>query len=281
MKEIDFIGVPMNLGSRRLGVELGPGLLRGIVFGKNRRHQWNDLGDIPCASIAEASVGLNEQLPYIDDISESCVALRDVVAWSLSQGHFPFVAGGDHVLTWGSMAGILREVHQPKCLYVDAHGDFNCADESPSHNVHGMHMCYLLGFDNNASADKIQCGALLKGTDLFFVGTRSLDPYEKLMVSKHGLHISKRFPERLCGYDNLHISFDIDVLDPAIAPGTGVPEPDGMTVEEVLAVLTAAFQQNHICSMDFVELNPLLDVSDRTRRVAQLLIDKLDEELLP
>jgi len=279
--EIDFIGVPMNLGCRKLGVEAGPEALRRLVFGSERCHKWNDLGDIQCVSVEHGREGDDASMPYIRDIIGSCVKLRDAVAQSLRNGHFPFVAGGDHVVTWGSLAGVLRAINRPQCLYVDAHGDFNSAAESPSHNVHGMHMCYLMGFERHSAAEAIQGGATIDSANVHFVGTRSLDAYERRMVANRNLGVYQDYPTQLQGVDNLHISFDIDVLDPAVAPGTGVPESNGMMLDEAIDVLAKAFKQNKVRSFDLVEVNPRLDVSNRTLDVAGAIIDYLDKELFP
>lgn len=279
--EIDFIGMPINLGCRRVGVEGGASAIRDIVFGHSRRHQWNDLGDIPCKNVADAVAGDDILMPYMPGISEACCRLRDVVADSFSKGHFPFIAGGDHVLGWGSLSGVLKAFDKPQCLYVDAHGDFNAASESPSHNVHGMHMCYLMGFDHRTVAQSIQNGRYLDSADVFFCGTRSLDPYERQMADAMKLNISKCYPETLEGSGSLHISFDIDVLDPAVAPATGVPESDGLTYEAAMDVLSEAFSRNKVVSFDLVEFNPLLDVAGKTHRVVEEIIYRLDSELLP
>lgn len=279
--EIDFIGMPMNMGCRHLGVEQGPGVVREIVFGRSRHHKWNDCGDIECESFADVPEGDNALMPYIKPILAACGRLRDAVACSLEKGHFPFVAGGDHVLTWGSLSGVLQVVDDLKCLYVDAHGDFNSAAASPSHNVHGMHLCYLMGFEDCPEGADIQCRRHIRSENVFFTGTRSLDAYEKAVAASRSLAISRDYPCGLCGSENLHVSFDIDVLDPEVAPGTGVPEAGGLTLAQAMKVLTEAFRRNRVCSFDLVEFNPMLDVSGRTRAVVEDIIDRLDSELLP
>lgn len=181
------------------------------MFGSSRLHKWNDLGDIPCESWADAVAG-DDLLPYITGICHACCRLRDVVAHSLNHGHFPFIAGGDHV---------------------------------------------------------------------FFSGTRSLDCYERQMADAFNLKMSRGYPDYLNGSENLHISFDVDVLDPAVAPGTGVPEPDGLMLDEAMNVLSEAFRRNKVVSFDLVEFNPSLDVEGRTRKVVDEVIYRLDNDLLP
>lgn len=278
--EVDFIGMPMNLGCGCSGVERGTEEIRDIVFGSSRLHKWNDLGDIPCEPLADAVAG-DDLLPYITGICHACCRLRDVVAYSLTHGHFPFIAGGDHVLSWGSLSGVLNAVDNPQCLYIDAHGDFNAAAWSPSHNVHGMHMCYLMGFDEISVAGVIQNNRYLSPANVFFSGTRSLDCYERQMADALNLKMSRGYPDYLNGSENLHISFDVDVLDPAVAPGTGVPEPDGLMLDEAMNVLSEAFRRNKVVSFDLVEFNPSLDVEGRTRKVVDEVIYSLDNDLLP
>ena len=279
--DVDFIGMPINLGCRRAGVESGTSAIREIIYGHSRHCKWNDLGDIPCASVEDAVAGDDCLLPYISLIADSCTMLREAVASSLIKGHFPFVAGGDHVLEWGTLSGVLNAFSNPKCLYIDAHGDFNSAAESPSHNVHGMHMCYLMGFEGLQQAQSIQNGRFLNPCDVFFCGTRSLDSYEREMASDMKLNISRCYPQKLTGAKQLHISLDIDALDPEVAPATGVPEPDGLMPADVMKVLTEAFRSNNVVSFDMVEFNPSLDVDGKTHRIVEEIIDMLDRDLLP
>ena len=280
IRQIDFIGMPINLGARRHGVEQGTDLLRDIVFSR-RLPGWHDCGDIECKSFDSLSPesGLT---PFLDNILDACTRLRDRMELSWSMGRFPFVAGGDHVLAWGSVAAFIRRygMLSPKCLYIDAHGDFNSPAESPSHNMHGMHLAFATGMETLAQAAELQDGLTLSPKDIYFIGTRSLDAYEQRKAAELDMNFSRLYPQQLTTEAPTHISFDIDVLDPSVAPGTGVPEPAGLSLDECIGVLRRAFEANNVVSFDFVEINPLLDSSEATRRAASAVVDLVDSYIL-
>lgn len=260
-----------------MGVEQGPSVLRGIVFGRSRG-RWHDCGDIPCPSL-DTLAAEDGPTPFLDSIVSVCSELRDRVEESYSRGHFPFVAGGDHVLAWGSIAAFVRRfgTQSPKCVYIDAHGDFNSPSESPSHNMHGMHLNFLTGMEIFPEAERLQEGKYLSPQDVYFIGTRSLDAYERRKAAELRLRISRLFPAELASEAPAHISFDIDVFDPSVAPGTSVPERDGLRLDEGLASLRAAMTRMNVVSFDFVELNPLLDRDGITAGLASAVIDLLDD----
>lgn len=278
MKEIDFIGVPMNLGCRKNGVEQGTQLLREICFGqKHSKHIWHDTGDITCPSFDTVSPGEDANLPYIEQILAAAEELANRVEQSLFSGRFPFIAGGDHSLSWGSIAGFLRFAEHPHLIYIDAHADMNPSEDSPSHNIHGMHLAYLMGLGMMSKSSPILNGRVLDPKNAYFIGTRSLDPAERDFFKTLPLHKTGLFPAIADLAGQTHLSFDIDVFDPAVAPGTGVPEKNGLSLEEGLSALRQSFAKASILSMDLVEINPLLDKEGLTAEAARKIISIVDE----
>ena len=291
--EIDFIGMSLNLGANKLGVESGFDVLDKELdlvrlFGK---HPSRILTNIVCPSFD--TVEHTDGLMKNRDLLFSCnQKLGDAVYSSLEQGHFPIVIGGDHALAWGSISGVAKHAPEVGCIYIDAHGDFNPAEESPSHNVHGMHMSYLMGMVDSPEVDFYEKGVKLSTRNVFFVGTRSLDPAEVRLAKDYQLNIQTSDEIRTRGIEvvtdeliakmeetglqRFHISFDIDSIDPLLAPGTGVPECNGITVENVKYLLTQLFATKKIISLDFVEFNPLLDVDEKTLKICKDLLEVID-----
>lgn len=277
MREIDFIGMPLNLGARRQGVEQGTEVLRQIVFGKgSRRHKWNDKGNIECETIHTAQPGTDIQRPFLKEIVKACQSLAERVEASLRTGHFPFIAGGDHALVLGSLTGVLRCLPQSNLVYIDAHADLNPIDESASHNLHGVPLAYMLGLEQEEEIDKLTQGVGLLPAKTLYLGTRSIDPPERRLIRENHIHVGRKWPVNLKIDGPAHISFDIDALDPQVAPGTGVPETGGLSLVEGLEILEAAFANSHVSSFDLVEINPLLDIDGKTMEVARQIVGKID-----
>lgn len=219
--------------------------------------------------------------------------LADMVFASLENGCFPLVLGGDHALSWGSISGVARYEPKVGCVYVDAHGDFNLAEMSPSHNVHGMHMAYLMGLSDSDYNDFYRPGVKLDKENVIFVGTRSLDWGEKELAEKYNLkiHTSEKIHQQgieavmtevlkqmeETGLKHFHLSYDIDAIDPRIAPGTGVPEKDGINLFEAKYILAELLKTGKFISMDLVEFNPLLDINNKTLNVCLELLSVVDK----
>lgn len=211
--------------------------------------------------------------------------ISDAVFSALSSGNKVITIGGDHAISWGSISGVLKHNPEVGVIYLDAHGDCNISERSASHHIHGMHMAYLMGFGEDKYVGRYTEN-LLPVENILYVGARSLDPYEIELINKHGisritcdvinsttleaLDIISDFMSR---FKQIHVSLDIDVLDPSIAPGTGVPEVGGITEEALHEVLDFILtKSNQVKSLDLVEYNPLLDMEKRTDIVVQKLV---------
>lgn len=283
--------MPLNLGCNKLGVEQGGKSIRD--YGLSRiftLHEVSRSVSIPCKSIADI-VTYNVNMKNVDDILESDTLLADKVFISLSNSEFPLVFGGDHSLTWGSLSGSARYFGpEIGCIYLDAHGDFNSAETSPSGNVHGMHMYYLMGFGSKKYVDFYYSGKKISHKNIFFIGTRSLDFGEQITAEKenfnirtadevHKVGVEKIFQQLSIQIEHLkhiHFSLDIDCIDPIYAPGTGVPEPHGLTIDEVEYLTAKILSTGKVVSMDLVEFNPILDSSDRTLNACIRLLKCVD-----
>lgn len=286
--------MPMNLGCNRLGVEQGGNAIR--TYGMNNIFSEDrvvDSGDILCQSISELAAS-DGRMKNIDKILQSDAILADRVHSALKNDEFPLVFGGDHSLTWGSLSGVSKHFGTDiGCIYLDAHGDFNSAESSPTGNVHGMHMHYLMGYGEKQYVDFYNHGRKVNPKNVYFLGTRSLDYGEQMLAEReklnifststvHNVGVEKIFQQlaiAIAPLQHIHFSLDIDCIDPIYAPGTGVPEPDGLTVEEVEYLTMKILSTGKVVSMDLVEFNPLLDSYDRTLQVCVKLLKCIDNNL--
>ena len=279
--DIDIIGASINLGANKLGVEKGPSILidginKNEIFSK---HHTNVVGIVESPSFAELSEE-DKMMKNKKSIFDFNTRLADKVYESTLNGHRPLVIGGDHSLSWGSISGITRNYPDLGVIYIDAHGDFNPAELSPSHNVHGMHMAYLMGLVDSDDVNFYYPGIKLDKNNVFFLGTRSLDIGEVDLAKKKNLNINTSEEIRTRGIkpvveellnklkntklNKFHVSLDIDAIDPTLCPGTGVPEKNGITVEDVAYILEQLLSTGKIVSVDFVEFNHLLDEENKT-----------------
>lgn len=296
-RSIEFINMPINLGCNRHGVEQGGSAIR--TYGLNNifhKHNITDAGDISCKSISELekSDNDNNRMKNLKEILASDSILADKILEALNNGMFPLVFGGDHSLSWGSISGISSYYSADiGCIYLDAHGDFNSAESSPTGHVHGMHMYYLMGYGEGRYVDFYNHGRKVNPKNVYFLGTRSLDYGEQMLAEReklnifststiHNAGVEKIFQQlaiAIAPLQHIHFSLDIDCIDPIYAPGTGVPEPDGLTVEEVEYLTSKILSTGKVVSMDLVEFNPHLDSYDRTLQVCVKLLKCIDNNL--
>ncbi|MEZ5337974.1 MAG: arginase [bacterium] len=301
-KQISIIGFPMDLGAGRRGVDMGPSALRIARVAQQLEelgHEVHDEGDI---SIAGPET---EKIPhpnhrYMPEIARACGKLASWFRRSLDSGHFPIALGGDHSMAIGSIAGIASHCRERNLrlgvLWVDAHADINTPETTPSGNIHGMPMAVSLG---RGPAELVNIGfegAKLSPQDVSYIGLRSVDPGEARAV--HELEIEyfampdidrqgvpviiDKVLERLSGrVDHLHVSFDMDAIDPRIAPGVGTPVFGGLTYREAHLVMETLAQCPCFSSLELVEVNPVLDSVNRTAELgAELIASALGKRIL-
>lgn len=276
---VDVIGVPMDLGASRRGVDMGPsavryGRLHDRLCALGVQHV-NDHGNLH-VPIREALQQTDRQAHYADVIDEVCGRLAGVVERVVRDGGMPIVLGGDHSIAIGTLAGLHRAYERPAGLvWVDAHADVNSPQSSRTGNVHGMPLWFAL-----------ERGDAL-GEHTVLIGLRDVDEAEKRILRERGVRafsmtdvdrfgMARVMEEALAiaGGDRrpLHVSFDLDAIDPAEAPGTGTPVKGGLSYREAHLLMEMLAESERLRSMEMVEINPILDRSNQTAMLAVGLI---------
>lgn len=236
-------------------------------------------------SVPNVGPGEDHCMPFFDAIDKVNSNICDAVFSAVSSGNKVITIGGDHVVSWGSISGVLKHNPEVGIIYLDAHGDCNISERSASHHIHGMHMAYLMGFGEDKYVGRYTEN-LLPVENILYVGARSLDPYEVELIKEQGIsritcdvinsdmiQVLDTINDFMSRFKQIHVSLDIDVLDPSIAPGTGVPEVGGITEEALHEVLDFILKKcDKVMSLDLVEYNPLLDMEERTDRVVLKLV---------
>lgn len=281
-KTIDIIGVPIDLGQSHRGVDLGPGALRYAGLAARLQqlgHSLRDSGNL--AVPVRDMLAEQRQQHYLPAITEVCQAIYQAGRQAVEAGRLPVFLGGDHSLSIGSVGGITH--HQPAALlWIDAHGDFNTPASSPSGNIHGMALATLLGQGFAQLVDVGRPGAKLAPQDVVMIGVRTLDGEERLRLRSSGVTvytmrdldergmsaITSEALERLAHRQRLHLSLDVDALDPMAGPGVGTPVPGGLTYREAQLLMEIVADSGRLCSLDLVEINPILDHRNQTAQIA-------------
>lgn len=291
MAFIDLLGVPLDLGAGRRGVDMGPSALRLAQLGDRLSalgHDVRDLGNlgVPVAETVDAGP---PEARYQHAIATLCSALADTLA-GLDTGRTPVVLGGDHALSLGSVAGSLRRAPHPErlgVLWIDAHADLNTPADSPSGNVHGMPLAHLLG--EGAAELRAVAPTPLAAANVVLLGLRSVDAGERERIRRLGVRaftisdidrygvaaVLDAALATLAHTDALHVSFDADVLDPAVAPGIGTPVSGGLSYREAHLLMELLSEQRRLAAVDFVEVNPILDQGNRTASMMVELAESL------
>jgi arginase len=303
VKSVHIIGVPLDLGAGRRGVDMGPSAFRIAGLGERLvalGYSVVDKGDLP-APIPETQELRDEHKKYIREIAKVCQKVYQTALGSLDEGAMPVVLGGDHSLGAGSVAAAAdwarRSKQQPiGLLWVDAHGDMNTPATSLSGNVHGMPLAALLGAE---PAELSKIGAFapkVLPAHTVLVGIRNLDEREKVAVRNSGVHVfTMKDIDRQgiasiveqavnlagSGTAGIHVSFDMDVCDPLIAPGVGTPVKGGLDYREAHMVMEIVADSGLLTSLDLVEVNPTLDVRNATAQLGtELALSALGMKIL-
>jgi arginase len=302
LKSVHIIGVPLDLGGGRRGVDMGPSALRIAGIGDRIAalgYQVIDHGDVP-APIPETQKPADERKKYVGEIATVCRRLHDVSVNALDAGALPVVLGGDHSLAAGSVAAsaawVRRSASRPLGLiWVDAHGDMNTPETTTSGNVHGMPLAALLGNEPSELA-AIDSSPSVLPAHTVLVGIRNLDEKEKARIRESGVHVFTmkdidrdgiaRVAERAIaiaadGTGGVHVSWDMDVCDPAIAPGVGTPVKGGLDYREAHMVMELVADSRRLVALDLVEVNPTLDIRNTTAEfAAELALSALGKGIL-
>jgi arginase len=283
--QIDLIGVPIDLGAGRRGVDMGPSAIRYAHL-QNRLeelgHAIEDKGNIE-APIQEMCKITDPKLKYIDCIIPMGRRVAGAVATSIQDKRFPLVLGGDHSLSVGSIRGAAKH-KKLGVIWIDAHADFNTPATTPSGNIHGMPLAALCGLgDSRLVSLWDETPPVLDPKRVAVIGARDLDPGEKQNLREAGVMVQSmeqidRFGmvgaiekciERVSrDVDGIYVSFDMDSLDPRHAPGVGTPVPGGLTFREAHLACEMIAETGKLIGMDMVEVNPILDVQNQTALLA-------------
>lgn len=292
--KIDVIGIPLHYGCDRFGVEKGPQKLRenGLVEILAKNNEVHDLGDlvIPEKPASEKFVS-GKNMKWLEQIVTSNENLAQAVYSSIKSGALPFIIGGDHALGLGTLAGASRAFGEDYgVVWIDAHGDINTAESSPSGNTHGMPLAASMGFGDDELKNIYFQGKKVDTKNVFLICQRDLDPGEVELIKKYNMHIWSSADVREKGMEkvmkeviaemeaskinNFHISFDIDSMDLNLVPGTGTPVLGGITVPETKYMLGELFKTKKIKAFDFAEYNPGLEyptTTDNCMKVVEYL----------
>ncbi len=290
---VRLIGFPMDLGAGRRGVDMGPSAIRiAGVSAKLRALGYHviDAGDIDIRT-AEVQEIEDIKLPYLPEIASACTRLAMEVESALDGGEFPLVLGGDHSMAIGTITGIdaycRKRNKRLGVIWIDAHADINTPDSSPSGNIHGMPVAVALGLGAPMLTSIGGPEPKLTPDRLIYIGLRSVDPGERALIrklkieahtmtdlDKHGVYslITKAVASLRKEVDHLHVSFDLDVVDPMVASGVGTPVPGGLTYREAHLIMEVIADTGYMHSMEVAEVNPILDVRNASAEFAAGLI---------
>lgn len=293
IKRIDVIGFPMDLGADRRGVDMGASALRiAGIENKLTRMGYDvvDLGDIYIQNQEKQSVK-DTKLKYLKEIVKTSEKLAAKVEKSLDAGHFPLCLGGDHSIALGSIAGIAAHCkkHNKKLgvIWIDAHSDMNTEETTPSGNIHGMPVAASLGLGNEALTHIKGFAPKVESENIALLGIRSIDSRERKTIQelklsvytmtdidRKGINyiinkILKDLKERV---DHIHVSFDLDSVDPDVAPGVGTPVPGGLSYRETHLIMETIAECGCMSSLEIAETNPILDYQNKSAKFAAELV---------
>ncbi len=280
-KDIHILGFPMDLGAGRRGVDMGPSALRiaGIVQKLREELDYNvtDHGDIQIHTPESEEAG-DENLRFLTEISRASEQLGQRVKSLLDEGNFPLILGGDHSMSIGSIGGIGAHCKEQGkrlgVIWIDAHSDLNVPETTPSGNIHGMPLAVSLGLGHQYLTSIGGTFPKVAARDVAIVGARSIDPGERDLIRSKGIptytmyeidrdgiySIITRVLDRMRReVDHVHVSFDLDSVDPSVAQGVGTPVPGGLSYREAHLIMETIAESGKMGSFEIVEVNPTLD----------------------
>lgn len=301
-RPIHLVGVPLDLGSGRRGVDMGPSAVRIAGLGEKLSGLGLtvvDRGDL-VTPIPETRAERDPKKKYIREIARVCQRLYQNVLQSLSDGALPIVIGGDHSLAAGSVAATAdyaaKKGGEIGLLWIDAHGDMNTPATTRSGNVHGMPLAALVGPEPAELARIGKRTPSVRADRTVLIGVRNLDELEKDQIrgakvhifttkdiDRHGIATVMKRALALAGKNTagIHVSFDLDVCDPAIAPGVGTPVKGGLDYREAHLVMEMVADSRRLLALDLVEVNPILDMQNQTAILAtELALSALGQRIL-
>jgi arginase len=296
-RKLAVIGGALDLGAGRRGVDMGPSAIRYAGLDDRLKKlglDCADWGNVETA-IAEATASGDPRARFLAQIKEACERIARRVSAAAGDGYVPIVLGGDHSIALGTLGGLAARHGVGGVLWFDAHGDLNTPETSPSGNVHGMPLAAALGLANDAfQSDAWPLPAVEPGR-VALIGVRSLDDGERARVRELGISVYtmtdldrrgvepvvREALDLVSGADFVHVSLDMDVVDPDVAPGVGTPVRGGLSYREAHLAMEIVAESGLLGSMDVVEVNPILDRENATAALAvELVASALGERIL-
>jgi arginase len=293
---VTLIGVPLDLGAGRRGVDMGPSAFRVAGLEEKIRalgHEVKDRGDLP-VKIPETQDPGDVRLKYLKEIKEVCEHLRDSVREAVGRGSVPVVLGGDHSIAMGTIAGVASHFHARKekvgLVWIDAHADSNTAETSPSGNIHGMPLAVVLGLGPPSLVNLAGFSPMVDGSRAALIAIRDVDQAERANVKASGVGaftmrdidergmravMEEAIKRATTGTAGIHVSFDLDGMDPDFAPGVGTPSPGGLSYREAHLAMEMLADTGKVLSAEVVEVNPILDEQNGTARLGVGLLASL------
>jgi arginase len=290
---VDIIGFPMDLGADRRGVDMGPSALRIANIKQrleNLGYSVEDLGDLFIRN-QELQTIKNPKLKYLSEIVRTCELLAKRVEKSLEQNHFPLCIGGDHSMAIGTLAGVAsyckKKKYEPGLIWIDAHADMNTEETTPSGNIHGMSVAASLGLGNKLLTNIHGFSPKIKPENVTFIAIRSLDNEERETIKRLGLKvytmtdidrkginfiINKILKDYKSRVQHIHVSFDVDSIDPSEAPGVGTPVNGGLSYREAHLLMETIAECGCMSSLEVAEVNPILDTRNRSAEITAELV---------
>ncbi len=294
--QIRIIGAPMDLGADRRGVDIGPSAIRyaGLSYHLHRLgYTIHDIGNIAIPQ-PESQIEGNPQLKYLEPIVQASEELKSVVSSALAQKEFPLILGGDHSIALGSISAAVQKDNALGVIWIDAHPDFNTAETTPSGNIHGMILAALTGLGDSHLTGVIGA-ATLNPAHIAIVGARDIDAGERSLLRTHQVHvftmsdidrygISEIMKQAIAvagpNANPIHLSLDMDALDPREAPGVGTPVRGGLSYREAHMAMEMIADTRQLISMDVVEVNSILDRENATAQLAvELILSALGKKI--
>jgi len=286
----------MDLGQNRRGVDMGPSAIRyaGVVERlQELGHSVDDVGDI---AIGRRETSQNTKLRNLEEVVAANTILANRVHDIIGEGNFPIVLGGDHSIAIGTLAGLADRYENLGVIWYDAHADLNTAETSPTGNIHGMPLAVSIGLGHEELVNIRDFAPKIKPENVVIIGARSVDPGERELIKEKGIKVFSMHEIDKLGMsevmtqaiqyfvdrkvDGVHLSLDLDGLDPLYTPGVGTPVAGGISYRESHLAMEMLYASNMITSAEFVEVNPILDEKNKTADVAVGLMGSLLGESL-
>ncbi|MCG7343254.1 arginase [Sporosarcina sp. ACRSL] len=296
--DISVIGVPLDYGQSRRGVDMGPSAIRYADAIKRLEaigHTLKDEGNVQVSAVERKDREVSN-LKNLEEVVRATGELAKRVAKVVEKGKFPLVLGGDHSIAIGTISGLSSKYKNLGVIWYDAHVDMNTAETSPSGNIHGMPLAVVMGHGHERLVNLFKEGQKVKPENIVIIGARSVDPGERELIKKTGVKVYTMHEIDRDGMtavmkdaiaylqsknlDGVHLSLDLDGLDPLYTPGVGTPVPGGISYRESHLAMEMLEDSGLITSAEFVEVNPILDERNKTADVAVGLMGSLLGEKL-